>query len=154
MTEPAQVSSGLPGGASGTERSAASAASSKATRQSSPSSPRLPFASLLEIARELGNLLIPVEPSAEFRIELHRRLVVEARRQQDLRSLSSRSDRAAVSRGGAVVYRDGSAEVMRQLSGEDESSNRRWIIGAAAVGSASLLGLLVYVRSRRHARAA
>jgi hypothetical protein len=107
----------------------------------------LSIASLLDLSRELRSALVIVQPRPEFREDLYGRLLVEARRQQALRMLS-------LPVGPASNLEDTRTTVHRfhlayGLGG------RRWVIGAAAVGSAaSVVGLLAYVRSRRHGRAA
>jgi hypothetical protein len=112
-----------------------------------PSSRWLPLASLLDISRELSNIFVPLQPRPEYQAELYRRLITEARRQQALRmlSLSARS----------TPVPDEFRTMMHRVHPEYGSGGMRWIIGAAAVGSAaSLVGLLAYVRSRRHGKAA
>jgi hypothetical protein len=105
------------------------------------------LASLLDLSRELRGVLVAVQPRPEFREELYSHLLVEARRQQALRILSLRV-------GSDPVLEESQAIVHRIYLGDGPGS-RRWIIGAAAVGSAaSLVGLLAYVRSRRHGNAA
>ena len=109
-----------------------------------PSWPSL--AALLDLSRELSRVLVPVRPRPEYREELYRRLLAEAHRQEALRLLSlpagSTPELAA-------------SQTIHWLGPGDRSGGRRWIIGAAAVGSAaSLVGLLAYVRIRRHGKAA
>jgi hypothetical protein len=110
-------------------------------------SPGKSLASLLDLSRELRGVLVAVQPRPEFREELCGRLLVEARRQQALRilSLPVGSD-LALGESQAIVHR---------IHPTYPSGSRRWIIGAAAVGSAaSLVGLLAYVRNHRHGNAA
>jgi hypothetical protein len=108
---------------------------------------RLSLATLLDLSRELTGVLIAVQPRAAFRADLYSRLLVEARRQQAVRTLSlpDRSD----------FDLDESWVVVRRSYLGYGTGGRRWLLGAAAVGSAaSVVGLLAFVRSRRHGRAA
>jgi hypothetical protein len=83
----------------------------------------------LSLAREMAALLVPLEPRAEFRAELERTLVAEARQQ-------------------AVQGR-----LMPTPLDYREPPERRWMVGAAAaaaVGSAvSIASIMVYVWRRR-----
>lgn len=82
----------------------------------------------LALARELAALLVPLEPPVDFRTDLERSLVAEARRQ------SAQTRLVPVT----IETREG--------------LERRWVVGAAAaaVGSAvSIAGLVVYVLRRR-----
>jgi hypothetical protein len=101
---------------------------------------------MLDLSRELSNILVPVQPRPEFREELYGRLLVEARRQQALQMLALPAGSLALEESRTMSNR---ADLGYGLE------SRRWIIGAAAVGSAaSLVGLLAYVRSRRHGKVA
>jgi len=112
-----------------------------------PSSRWLPLAALLDLSRELSNILVPVQPRSEYQAELYRRLLTEARRQQALRMLSLYS--------GSTPAPEEPRTMIHRIHLEYGAGGRRWIIGAAAVGSAaSLVGLLAYVRSRRHGKVA
>jgi hypothetical protein len=112
-----------------------------------PSSRWLPLAALLDLSRELSKILVPVEPRPEYQAELQRRLLHEARRQQALRLL-------ALPAGSTPVLEE-PRTMIRRVYLEYGPGRRRWIVGAAAVGSAaSLVGLLAYVRSRRQGKAA
>jgi hypothetical protein len=103
---------------------------------------------LLELAREIGRLFSsPPAPRGDFRRELHQSLIAEARRQQAQRSLAL----APVLAPGkdAPWLHD---RVIGWISQETATMpvERRWMIGAAAVGSAvSLAGVLAYVLSHR-----
>jgi hypothetical protein len=104
------------------------------------------LAVLLDLSRELSHVLVPVQLRPEFREELYGRLLIEARRQQALQMLALPAGSPALEEPRTMSYR-------AYLGYGPEG--RRWIIGAAAVGSAaSLVGLLAYVRSRRHGKVA
>lgn len=83
----------------------------------------------LALARELAALLVPIQPSAEFRAELERTLVAEAWRQNT------------------------QALLMPAELDDRDAPERRWMMGAAAaaaVGSAvSIASIVVYVLRRR-----
>jgi hypothetical protein len=103
----------------------------------------LSLASVLDLSRELSGVLVAIQPRPEFREELYGHLMVEARRQRALRTLS-----LPVGSDSAL---EKPATIVRRLSPSYGRGNRRWFIGAAAVGSAaSLVGLLAYVRNRHH----
>jgi hypothetical protein len=90
---------------------------------------------------------VTVHPRIEFREVLYGQLLVEARRQQALRMLS-------LPLGSTPAWEESRTEDHHILRGYGPGG-RRWIIGAAAVGSAaSVVGLLAYVRSRRQRKAA
>jgi hypothetical protein len=152
MAEKSQLTPGSPLRASVPDRAAMAGA--RANGEASCPSPWLPIASLLELSRELSRLLVLVQPEPDFQAELYRRLVAEARRQQALRMLSSNADGPGAASDRAAFAQEETFEMMRQPHADDWGANKRWIIGAAAVGSASLLGLLVYVRSRRQGKMA
>jgi hypothetical protein len=118
-----------------------------------PSQARLSVTWLLDLSRELSNLLVLLHLRPEFRDELYRQLLVEARRQQALRVLSLTGDDVGGQARESVALREESNGMTRRHQLDSGPTNRRWIIGAA-VGSASALGLLVLVRNRRHRRAA
>jgi len=106
----------------------------------------LSLVALLDLSRELSNILVPVQLRPEFREELYGRLLVEARRQQALQML-------ALPIGSLALEESRTMSLRAHLGYGPEG--RRWIIGAAAVGSAaSLVGLLAYVRIRRHGKVA
>ena len=83
----------------------------------------------LTLARELAGVLTPLEPSAEFRAELERTLLAEARQQS------------------------AQARLLPLTIDTRESPERRWMVGAAAaaaVGSAvSIASIVVFVWRRR-----
>ena len=86
----------------------------------------------LALARELGALLVPVQPRADFRTELERSLLAQARQQ------------------------NAQARLVPVLVEGRDGLERRWVVvgaaaaAAAAVGSAvSIAGIVVYVRRRR-----
>jgi hypothetical protein len=103
---------------------------------------------LLELAREIGRLFsAPPVPHAAFRRDLHQSLVVEARRQQAQRTLALAP---VVAPGKETPWLHD--RVIGWISQETAAMpvERRWVIGAAAVGSAvSLAGVLAYVLSHR-----
>jgi len=139
MTEAPQVSND--------EGCAAAMVGDAASVPASTRSRWLSLGPLLDLSRELRSVLVVVQPRPEFREELYRHLLVEARRQQALRMLSLPVESSPVPEESWLF-------VDRIHSGHGPGG-RRWIIGAAAVGSAaSLVGLLAYVRSHRHARTA
>lgn len=85
----------------------------------------------LSLARELAAMILPVQLRREFRDELHRNLVVAARQQYayDLLLLPV----PAASQG---------------------RNSRRWVLGAATIGSAvSLAGVVTYMWLHRHRQA-
>lgn len=91
------------------------------------------LAPYLALARSLSELLTPVRPDPDFRRRLHASLVASARQQQTLRAL-----------GIPCPAEPGQNHWMPQwLARELEHGERRWVLGAAALGSAaSLLGVL------------
>jgi hypothetical protein len=119
--------------------------------KSSPA-PRSTLALLLDLSRELGSLLVPVQPRTEFQADLYCALVAEARRQRARQVLSLTPTNARAS-GGLTSASEQLVGLMHRVELASGRTNRRWIIGAA-VGSASLLGLWVVVRSRRNRAAA
>lgn len=107
----------------------------------------LSLAPLLDLSRELRSVLVVVQPRPEFRQELYGHLLVKARRQQALQMLSLPI--------GSSQAQGGSRTTVRRIHPRYGPGGRRWIIRAAAVGSAaSVVGLLAYVRSRRHGKVA
>jgi hypothetical protein len=94
----------------------------------------------LGLARDLSALLLPVQPRSQFRADLERSLLAEARQQNATSSLAD------------YAWTAGPAGARFDLL------ERRWVIGAAAaaaVGSAvSLAGIMAYVLHRRGDRAA
>ena len=92
----------------------------------------LPLGAFLALARELAALVVPVHPRAGFRLELQRNLEAAARRQ---------------------VARD--LLLYPPSAGSLERGGRRWVWGAATLGSAvSLASIVAYVWLHRHREAA
>jgi hypothetical protein len=86
----------------------------------------------LALARELAALFVPIQPRAEFRAELERNLMAAARQQ-------IAHNRLLCAPPTIPFQRDG----------------RRWVWGAATVGSAvSLASIVAYVWFHRHRQAA
>lgn len=95
---------------------------------------------LLNLSRELRATLVPREVRLQFRDELYRSLVAEARRRQAAQALGLGD--------GQRDFRERVLDRLRVASAQ----RRSWVIGAAAVGSAASLvgiGVLAYVRRRR-----
>jgi hypothetical protein len=154
MAEKSQVIPGASLSAAVAGRPAEPIASPDSSRPALPPSSWLPLSSLLDLSRELSHLLVLVQPRPAFEAELYRHLVAEARRRQAVRMLSLGQNYGSVLPDGLTCTQEEPFGIMRPMQTGDEPSSRRWIIGAAAVGSASLLGLVVLVRSRRHRRVA
>ncbi len=107
---------------------------------------RLSVTPYLALSRDLSALLAPAPPDARFRAELHRSLVDRARREQLQPALLPLIEDEVESGLSRRVFRR-----VVTVPGQD----RRWVWGAAAVGSAvSLAGLVTYVWHRRGSRAA
>jgi hypothetical protein len=108
--------------------------------------PELTLLPYLALARDLSTLLTPVQPNEHFHAELYGRLVESARQQQAERSLlSPATDEAST----GIPHRV--ARWAMSVPGQD----RRWVLGAAAVGSAvSVAGIAAYVLRHRGRRAA
>ena len=109
----------------------------------------LTLAPLFVLAREIAGLLVPIKPRPEFRGELHRSLVTEGRQQQAQRLLDLPAPGVRVQTPELQRIPD---RVWGWISQETNvlPMDRRWVLGAAAVGSAvSLAGILAYVLSRR-----
>lgn len=99
---------------------------------------------LLVLSRELSALLVPARPRAEFREALLRGLMAAARQKHAHALLLSEPRTEPVS-GGLPE------KVTQWLRLEPEFGNRRWVLGAAAVGSAvSLAGILAYALRHRN----
>jgi hypothetical protein len=106
------------------------------------------LAPLLDVARETAALLVPVQPRAQFRVELHRSLLASARQQKVQRALW-----LAVPDQPALLGRvnEWAEHGLSELSDTD----RRLVVGAAVVGSAlSVAGILRYVLRQRGRAAA
>lgn len=99
----------------------------------------------LELARDLAALLVPRHVRPEFKQSLEVGLLAEARRQYALRQL-------AIGDSGSIQPR-GPLEAWREVL--LESNERRWMIGAAALGSAvSIMGIVAYLWRQRNQRMA
>jgi hypothetical protein len=108
--------------------------------------PALTLAPYLTLARDLAVVLIPAPPSDEFRATLYHSLIASARQQHAHRLLlAPRPPDAA----------NGISERMAHWVAAAPGADRRWVWGAAAVGSAvSLAGLVTFMWRRRGQRAA
>ena len=106
------------------------------------------LAPLLELAREIGRLFsTPIMVRGDFRRDLHQSLLMEARRQQAQRALALTPVITPAKETPWLHDR-----VIGWINQEASAMpvERRWMIGAAAVGSAvSLAGVLAYVLSHR-----
>jgi hypothetical protein len=109
---------------------------------------------LMLLARDIARLLLPITLRGEFRRELHRSLLIHARQQQAQRMLDLPIP------GPAWAFdepHDLPERVVEWITQETSAltEDRRWMWGAAAVGSAvSLVGILAYVLSHRSKPAA
>ena len=120
------------------------------------------LAPLLLLAQEIAALLVPVKPRPDFRRQLHHSLLAEARRDQALRTLSlpatTPESRWADPQGEVALSLQALHERVIDWSGQaaaSDSVDRRWVWGAAAVGSAvSLVGIVAYVLHLRGRQAA
>ncbi len=105
----------------------------------------LTLAPYLALARELTGLLVPVRPRPAFRASLEASLLEAARRQCALEKLTIISP--------ATMRPIEPAWTWRELL--SDGLDRRWVIGAAAVGSAvSVAGVMAYFWRQRGRRAA
>ena len=109
----------------------------------------LTLSPFLALARELSALLLPIRPRPQFRAELHRNLVVSAQRQQaQLLVALAAHDAPTPSAFPQRQVEKYAGRWERELY----QGGKRWVVGAAAVGSAvSLAGILAYLM-RRHNR--
>jgi len=147
MAETLHIPAGLNVRTGNDDRRAGTMVSDAADDRASPRPHGLSLAALLDLSRELRSVLVAVQPRAEFREALYGQLLVEARRQQALRMLSLPV--------GSTPARGESRTTVQRIHAGYGAGGRRWIIGAAAVGSAaSVVGVLAYVRSRHHGKAA
>ena len=106
----------------------------------------LTLAPYLTLARDLATLLTPVPVRDEFRTELYRSLVERARLQAPEPVFIALPNDAETN-GIPLRF----VRWVASVPGDD----RRWVWGAAAVGSAvSLAGLVTYVWHRHSNRAA
>ncbi len=103
----------------------------------------------LALTRELGALLVPMRLRPAFRAELHRRLIADARRQQAQVTLTIATLPADSALGSGLPER--MAHLLALPPGGEE---RRWAVGAAAVGGAVSLGILAYLLRHRDRTAA
>ena len=109
------------------------------------------FLSLLGLRRALGDLVVPAPPRQEFRDQLHSQLVRAAQQQLVQRALSIAPTVTAVS----AADTPGMPARLGHWLISDEQAGRRWVFGAAAVGSAvSLAGALALLLRSRVRRAA
>lgn len=105
----------------------------------------LTLAPYLALARDLTALIVPVRPRPAFRAHLEDSLLEAARRQRALEQLAISPATETSSANTTWAWRD--------LLGEN--LDRRWMLGAAAVGSAvSVAGVLAYFWRQRERRAA
>lgn len=99
----------------------------------------------LELARDLAALLVPRHARPEFKQSLEASLLAEARRQHALRELAISDPSSLQPRGTLEAWREALLE----------SGERRWMIGAAALGSAvSIMGIVAYLWRQRNQHAA
>jgi hypothetical protein len=107
------------------------------------------LAPLLEVAREVAALLVPIRPRPIFRDELYRSLVATARRQQAQEALAiPTAGLMGVNFSPQLLGRvnEWAGQGLEELGDVD----RRWFVGAAVVGSAiSLAGIVTYVLYQR-----
>jgi hypothetical protein len=111
----------------------------------------LSLLALLDLARDIADLLAPVHLRPAFRAELRASLEVAARQQQAQRALF------LVPAGGRLVVGlvpaewvdrvNGWAETAGREMSEISEGDRRWVVGAAA--ALSLAGILAYVVHQR-----
>ncbi len=106
----------------------------------------LPLAPYLALARDLSGVLAPIQPRSEFRAQLYHSLMAQA----------EPAERAAEAL--PVADRESLIDIPARLARWVAAAplpDRRWVWGAAALGSAvSLAGLMTYVWLRRGHRAA
>ena len=94
-------------------------------------------------------MLLPLAPRAEYRHALHRSLIKQARRQQALGLLDLPEPiRSPFVPEAQPLPNRVAGWITQETASLDV--DRRWVLGAAAVGSAvSLAGILAYVLSHR-----
>jgi hypothetical protein len=136
------ISTGRPGHTGGAE-------TQPAANPASLGEVALALTPLFLLAQEIAALLLPMAPRAEYRRALHRSLIKQARNQeaQRLLELADPSHTPFVPDDQPLPYR-----VAGWITQETATLDvdRRWVLGAAAVGSAvSLAGILAYVLSHR-----
>lgn len=106
----------------------------------------LPLSPYLALSRELSELIIPVRPRGEFHAQLYNSLVDHARQRP--------AHAALLPLPGSDLTAGIPARFARWVI-TTPAQDRRWVWGAAAVGSAvSLAGLVTYVWRHRGSRAA
>jgi hypothetical protein len=106
----------------------------------------LPLAPYLALSRELSELIVPVQPRADFHAELYHSLVERARQRPANIALLPLPEIEPTA-GIPTRFARWIVAAPRQ--------DRRWVWGAAAVGSAvSLAGLVTYVWRHRGSRVA
>jgi hypothetical protein len=106
----------------------------------------LPLAPYLALSRELSELIVPVRPRADFQAQLYRSLTDQARQ---------RPANVALLPLPEIEPAAGISTRFARWVVTAPAQDRRWVWGAAAVGSAvSLAGLVTYVWRRRGSRAA
>lgn len=106
-------------------------------------------APFLELSRDLRDTLVPIQPRPQFRAQLHLDLIAAARRQEALRKLGLGAEAPDSSPGRAGEY---GGRILQRLHLSPGQISRRWVVGAAAAGSAASLvgvGVVAYVRRRR-----
>ena len=114
----------------------------------------LTLAPLLLLAQEIAAMLLPLAPAAEYRSTLHRSLIKQARRQQAQRMLDLADPIRSPFVPEALPLPNRVAGWITQETASLDV-DRRWVLGAAAFGSAvSLAGILAYVLSHRGRSAA
>lgn len=106
----------------------------------------LKLAPYLTLTRDLAAVLTPMPPSDEFRATLYHSLIASARQQHAHRLLLAPVPEET---SGGIPER------VAQWVAATPGADRRWVWGAAAVGSAvSLAGLVTFMWRRRGQRAA
>lgn len=106
----------------------------------------LSLAPYLALSRELSELIIPVQPRGEFRAQLYNSLLDHARQRPAHAALLPLSGSEPT---GGIPARFARWVITTP------AQDRRWVWGAAAVGSAvSLAGLVTYVWRHRGSRVA
>ncbi len=143
-----------PTGAIDKPRSGGAPGSQPAAHPASLGDVALILAPLLLLAQDIAAVVLPLAPRAEYRRALRGSLIRQARRQRAQRLLDLADpirtpfvpeDQPLPNRVAGWITQETSSLEM----------DRRWVLGAAAVGSAvSLAGILAYVLSHRGRSAA
>jgi hypothetical protein len=116
------------------------------------SSTILHLAPFLALSRELSALLVPIRPDAGYRDRLEEGLLVAARLQHARSILDIHVPEIAVPAAAPVRAYERVAEHLVSSTG---GVDRRWVIGATALGSAlSIAGLVAYWWRHRSQQAA